>query len=236
MRFQSLREECYEANITLSETGLVLLTWGNVSILDRQNGVMAIKPSGVPYGELSPKDIVIVDLANGSTVDGTLKPSSDTRTHLQIYGEESRIGAIVHTHSHYAVCFAQRELPVPIIGTTHADFFADSIPVTRLLTESEIEEDYETNTGIAIIETFTSMSMDMLRVPGVLVARHGPFAWGDTSTHAVENAIVLEEVARLVADSWNLGNGEEPSRAPAELIAKHNNRKHGPNAYYGQHT
>lgn len=234
MRFQSLREDCHQANIVLSESGLVLLTWGNVSVADRQNGVMAIKPSGVPYGELRPEDIVIISLADGSTVDGSLKPSSDTRTHLEIYGGDSRVNAIVHTHSHYAVCFAQREMPIPIIGTTHADFFADSIPVTRLLTEAEIREDYEKYTGVAIVETFSSMSIDMLRIPGVLVARHGPFAWGDTSAHAVENAIVLEEVARLVADSWALGNGEEPSRAPVELIEKHNNRKHGPNAYYGQ--
>lgn len=232
MTRSALRERVYLANMALPQSGLVILTWGNASEVNRDEGVVAIKPSGVDYEQLSPADIVIVDLESGQPVDGTLRPSSDTPTHLHLYRELPALGGIVHTHSHYAVCFAQAETPVPCYGTTHADHFYGTIPVTRRLSEAEINGPYEENTGKVIVETVEASTAAPLHLPGVLVAHHGPFAFGADSEDAVHNAVVLEEVCRMTLDTRLIRATAE--EAPQVLQDRHFFRKHGSDAYYGQ--
>ena len=226
-----LKEEVFAANMILPKCGLVTLTWGNVSAVDRQSGLIVIKPSGVSYETMCAEDMVVVN-AQGEVVDGHYRPSSDTPTHLYLYETFPKIGGIVHTHSPQATSFAQAQLSIPCYGTTHADYFYGDIPCTRQLTETEIQCDYERNTGVVIAETFRERSIDVLATPAVLVGRHGPFTWGVTASKAVETAIVLEEVARMALNTCNLNPQTSPS--PQALMDKHYYRKHGKNAYYGQ--
>ena len=229
MTHSELRRVTYAANMGLASSGLVMGTFGNLSAIDRAAGVFAIKPSGVAYDKLSAKDMVVVSLDTGDVVDGTLRPSSDTPTHLELYRAFS-CGAVVHTHSEYATMFAQARLPIRCMGTTHADYFRGDIPVTRAMRREEVEQNYEQNTGLVIIETFASASAD--DVQAVLVANHGPFAWGADTARAIENARVLEYLARL---EWRV-RAMAPDAQPPDrfLIDKHYLRKHGPKAYYGQ--
>ena len=226
-----LKEEVFAANMILPKCGLVTLTWGNVSAVDRKSGLIVIKPSGVSYETMCAEDMVVVN-AQGEVVDGHYRPSSDTPTHLYLYETFPKIGGIVHTHSPQATSFAQAQLSIPCYGTTHADYFYGDIPCTRQLTETEIQCDYERNTGVVIAETFRERSIDVLATPAVLVGRHGPFTWGVTASKAVETAIVLEEVARMALNTCNLNHQTSPS--PQALMDKHYYRKHGKNAYYGQ--
>jgi L-ribulose-5-phosphate 4-epimerase len=229
MAYESLREECWAANRLLPATGLVDLTFGNVSIFDPERGVFAIKPSGVAYDALRPADMVIVDL-EGSVVEGTLRPSSDTPTHRCLFQAFSGIRAVVHTHSRYAVSFAQAGRGIPCLGTTHADYFHGAVPVTRAMTPEEIEGDYEWETGRVIVERF--QGIDPAKVPAVLVRNHGPFAWGTSGGKAVETAQALEIVAQMALQALQLDpRAHPPSDA---LINKHFFRKHGASAYYGQ--
>lgn len=230
MSYERLRTAVHEANMELAESGLVMGTFGNLSAVERAEGVFAIKPSGVPYGELKPSDMVVISLADGSIVDSDLLPSSDTPTHLELY-RAFDCGAVVHTHSEYATMFAHARLPIRCMGTTHADYFRGDIPVTRPMRSEEVEHDYEKNTGLVIVETFAS-GISPYDVPAVLVANHGPFAWGVDPAHAIEHARVLEYVARL---DWRVRT-MAPDAAPPDrfLIDKHYLRKHGPKAYYGQ--
>ena len=229
MEFESLRQEVLAANLALPGHGLVKLTWGNVSGLDREAGVMAIKPSGVSYDGMTEQDIVIVDLASGEVVDGERRPSSDTPTHIALYRALEGIGGIVHTHSTYATAWAQAGLEIPLLGTTHADFTAGAVPVTRALTAEEVEHAYEEETGTVILETVDGRADE---VPAVLVRGHAPFCWGANPAKAVEAAVTLEEVARLALLSRVL----DPSGPvlDAWVRDKHHERKHGPAAYYGQ--
>ena len=228
--YKKLKEEVLKANLLLPKYGLVVFTWGNVSAIDREKGIIAIKPSGVEYDDMQADDIVIVDLATGEVLDGKLKPSSDTPTHLELYRQFPNIGGIVHTHSRWATIFAQAKHPIKAYGTTHADYFYGAIPCTRLLSEAEIKGEYELNTGKVIVETFKDIDPDF--VPGVVVASHGPFAWGKSALDAVHNAVVMEEVAMM---SWH-AKIENPSleSMDQDLLDKHFLRKHGKNAYYGQ--
>lgn len=228
-RFKAIREACCEVNRELPASGLVDLTFGNVSVIDRESGVFAIKPSGVDYGALRPEDMVLVDL-DGNIVEGDLRPSSDTPTHRYLFREFTGIGAVIHTHSRKAVAFAQAQKPIPCFGTTHADHFYGSVPVTRHLTEEEVDAAYEWNTGKVIAETFSGK--DPLAIPGVLVAQHGPFAWGPTAQKALENAKALEIVADMAAATLAIAPQAAP--LPAHVLDKHYLRKHGPGAYYGQ--
>lgn len=227
----TLRETVCRANLELANSGLVMGTFGNLSAVDRAAGVFAIKPSGVPYAELTPADMVLISLETGAVVDGTLRPSSDTPTHLELYRAFS-CGAIVHTHSEYATMFAQARTPVRCMGTTHADYFRGDIPVTRAMTRGEVEQDYEANTGKVIVEAFRQGGVSADDVPAVLVANHAPFTWGTDADHAIENAVVLEFVARM---EWR-GRLLAPDapRPDSYLIDKHYLRKHGKGAYYGQ--
>jgi L-ribulose-5-phosphate 4-epimerase len=227
-----LRDAVFRANRRLAETGLVMGTFGNVSAVDRRAGVMMIKPSGVPYEKLTAKDMVAVSLDSGKVVGSKLRPSSDTPTHLALYLAFPSIGGIVHTHSEYATAFAQARLPIRCMGTTHADYFHGDIPVTRPMRPSEVERDYELNTGGVIVETFTQQKLSPDAMPAVLVANHGPFTWGADPFEAIDRAEALEFVARL---EWRVRalNPEAP-RPDACLVDKHHSRKHGPSAYYGQ--
>jgi L-ribulose-5-phosphate 4-epimerase len=227
----TLREIACRANLDLAATGLVVETFGNLSVVDRAAGVFAIKPSGVPYAQLTPDKIVIVSLVTGTVVEGTLRPSSDTPTHLELY-RAFTCGAIVHTHSEYATMFAQARTPIGCMGTTHADYFRGDIPVTRPMTEAEIAEGYEKNTGLVIAETFKTHAISPEEVPAVLVANHAPFTWGRDAAHAIELARVLELVARL---DWRVRvMAPDAPRPDGFLIDKHYFRKHGEGAYYGQ--
>lgn len=228
--YKRLKEEVLKANLLLPKYGLVVFTWGNVSAVDREKGIIAIKPSGVEYDDMQADDIVIVDLATGEVLDGKLKPSSDTPTHLELYRQFPNIGGIVHTHSRWATIFAQAKHHIKAYGTTHADYFYGAIPCTRLLSEAEIKGEYELNTGKVIVETFKDIDPDF--VPGVVVASHGPFAWGKSALDAVHNAVVMEEVAMM---SWHakIENSSLESM-DQNLLDKHFLRKHGKNAYYGQ--
>jgi len=225
---EDLKQKVFQANLDLVKHNLVLFTWGNVSGIDRNNNLIVIKPSGVTYDSMKPEDMVVVDLYN-NVVEGHYKPSSDTLTHNELYKAFPAIGGIVHTHSTYAVAWAQAMRAIPAMGTTHADHFYGEIPCTRELTQDEVERGYEKETGTVIIETFKSM--DPLHVPGVLVGNHGPFAWGANTEKAVYNAVVLEEVARMALLTTQLGN---TTPIKQYLLDKHFNRKHGKNAYYGQ--
>jgi L-ribulose-5-phosphate 4-epimerase len=226
----ALRSAVCEANVDLARRGLARFTFGNASAINRQRGLIAIKPSGVPYAELRPEDIVIVAL-DGRVVDGSLRPSSDLPTHLVLYGAFAQIGGVVHTHSHYATVWAQAQREIPCFGTTHADYFHGAVPVTAHLEQSEIRAEYEANTGQAIIRRFENV--DPLRVPAVLVAGHASFCWGVSVADAVETATILEDVAHMAYDTVVLNAAAEP--ISAELLDKHFFRKHGDAAYYGQH-
>lgn len=231
--FKELREAVWQANLDLVKAGLVVLTWGNASGVDRAAGVMAIKPSGVDYAVLSPDDIVLLDLETGQPREATtLRPSSDTPTHLRLYRAFPEIGGVVHTHSECATSWAQAQREIPCLGTTHADQFYGSVPLTRPLSNAEIEGDYEVNTGEVIVERFHEAGLNPEYVPGVLVASHGPFTWGKTAAKAVENAIVLEQVARMALQTFTVNPQIGP--VPQKLLDKHFLRKHGAGAYYGQ--
>jgi L-ribulose-5-phosphate 4-epimerase len=229
---RKLRERAFEANRRLAGTGLVLGTFGNVSECDRQEGVMAIKPSGVAYDVLTPDQMVLVSLDSGLVVDGSLRPSSDTPTHVELYRAFPNIGGIVHTHSEYATVFAQARQGIRCMGTTHADYFHGDVPVTRPMTAAEIDSNYEQNTGLVIVETFQKTGVSPDDVAAVLVANHGPFTWGVNALKAIEHAEVLEYVARV---EWRVRalNPDAP-RPDTCLVDKHHSRKHGPGAYYGQ--
>lgn len=225
---EALKNDVFAANMRLPASGLVTLTWGNVSAVDRDRGIVVIKPSGVPYGSMTAEDMVAVSL-DGERVAGKLKPSSDTPTHLALYRAFPDIGGIVHTHSRWATIWAQTGRSIPPLGTTHADYFHGTIPCTRELGEDEVRTGYEANTGAVIIETFKGS--DPGHTPAVLVAGHGPFTWGESAVKAVENAVVLEEVAMT---AWHTLAMNPKAVLPAFVLEKHFSRKHGPDAYYGQ--
>ena len=226
---ESLKQKVYEANMELPKRGLITYTWGNVSGIDRETGYFVIKPSGVDYDLLKPEDMVVMDL-EGNKIEGHLNPSSDTPTHIELYKAYPEIGGVVHTHSPWATSWAQAGRYIPCYGTTHADYFYGDIPCARLLTENEIEENYEKNTGIVIVETIGDENP--LFVPGILCSNHGPFTWGKDAHDAVHNAVVLEEVAKMASCTESINKSS--SKAPQSMQDKHFMRKHGPNAYYGQ--
>ncbi|MEE6663191.1 L-ribulose-5-phosphate 4-epimerase [Limosilactobacillus fermentum] len=228
---EELKQEVYEANMQLPELDLVTFTWGNVSGIDREKGLYVIKPSGVPYDELKPSDMVVVNL-KGEVVEGDYNPSSDTPTHTYLYNHFPKIGGIVHTHSPWAVSFAAAKLDIPAMNTTHADTFFTDIPAADALTKEEIEEDYEGNTGKTIVKTFEERGLDYEATPGTLVSQHGPFTWGPTPAKAVYNAKVLEVVAE--EDFHTMQMTMDNTQLPQYLLDKHYYRKHGVNAYYGQ--
>lgn len=227
--FEKLKEEVLKANLELPKRGLITYTWGNVSGIDRDKGLIVIKPSGVEYENMTIEDLVVVDL-EGNVVDGKLKPSSDTPTHLELYKAFPNIGGVVHTHSTWATIWAQAGKPIPAYGTTHADYFFGDIPCTRKMTSEEIQGDYEKETGKVIVEVFRGR--DALEMPAVLVSNHGPFAWGKTPSDCVHNTVVLEEIAKMAFNTVFL-NKNIP-RMQEELLNKHYWRKHGEKAYYGQ--
>jgi L-ribulose-5-phosphate 4-epimerase len=227
---ERLKRDVCAANLALVKAGLVIHTWGNVSGIDRAKSLVVIKPSGVSYAKMRPAHMVVVSLNSGKVVEGKLNPSSDTPTHLALYRSFQRIGGIIHTHSLHATAWAQSCQPLPAFGTTHADYFHGQIPCTRQLEPREIEFDYEANTGRVIIEAFSGR--DPLSCPAVLVASHGPFAWGRTVEDAVHHAVVLEQLARMAGETLRIFPGTKPM--PVPLLEKHFLRKHGPGAYYGQ--
>lgn len=227
--YTELKEKSFEANMLLPKFHLIDLTFGNVSVIDREKGVWAIKPSGVGYDILKPSDIVILDM-DGKKVEGTLNPSSDSPTHHVLYQSFKDIGAVVHTHSRNATSFAQACCEIPCYGTTHADYFHGGVPLTRLMTPQEIAEAYEYNTGMVIVERFSNIPVSSY--PGVLVANHGPFSWGDSGTKAVENAFAMEILAEMALKTESLNPQIKP--ISKSLLDKHFLRKHGPNRYYGQ--
>jgi L-ribulose-5-phosphate 4-epimerase len=230
MMLKKLKEQVFQANLLLPKHGLVTFTWGNVSGIDREKGLAVIKPSGVPYETMKRDDMVVVELETGKVVDGELKPSSDTPTHLELYKAFPNIGGIVHTHSRWATSFAQAGRGIAALGTTHGDYFYGEIPCTRKMTVEEIQAEYEKETGTVIIETFKDKNPDA--IPGVVVYSHGPFAWGKDAMDAVHNAVVMEEVAFMNIQTMTLNPGIGPMQQ--ELLDKHYLRKHGANAYYGQ--
>lgn len=229
---EELKKAVCEANLLLPKYGLVTFTWGNVSGVDREKGLMVIKPSGVEYGGMTVDDMVVVSLSTGERVEGKWKPSSDTDTHLALYNAFPALGGIVHTHSRWATTFAQAGRGIPAMGTTQGDYFYGEIPCTRQMTTEEIQGKYELETGNVIIETFKTRRIDPSQVPAVLVHGHGPFAWGTSPLNAVHNAVVLEEVAFMDWHALMLEPGKGPMQR--ELLDKHYLRKHGPGAYYGQ--
>ena len=224
-------QDVLAANLSLPKYGMVTFTWGNVSAIDRKRGLVAIKPSGVPYENMLPEHMVVVDMT-GKVVQGTCRPSSDTATHLEIYREFPSVGGVVHTHSRWATAWAQTGKGIPALGTTHADYFYGEIPCARSLNREEIDTDYELNTGRVIVQTFRELGIDPAAVPGVLVSGHGPFAWGRDAHDAVHNSVVLEEVAMMALQTMQL----KPDIPPIDqaLLDKHYLRKHGKDAYYGQ--
>ena len=225
---EALKEQVYQANMDLVRYNLVVLTWGNVSAIDREQGLFVIKPSGVPYSELTPADMVVMDLA-GNRVEGELNPSSDTPTHLALYQAFPEIGGITHTHSSWACAWAQAGRDIPAYGTTHADYFYGPIPCTRPLSREETAEGYERNTGLVIAEAF--LNRDYQAIPGVLVKGHGPFCWGNDAFEAVHNAVVMEEIAMMSLHTEQLG---KKTPVDSYLLDVHYFRKHGEHAYYGQ--
>lgn len=230
---EELKQKVYEENLKLPRYGLVTFTWGNVSGIDRESGLFVIKPSGVPYEELTPEDMVVMKLS-GEKVEGRCNPSSDTPTHAELYKAFPTIGGVVHTHSAWATSWAQAGRAIPCYGTTHADYIYGEVPCVRTLTKEEIAEAYEKNTGLLIASEFRSRGLDPEAVPAVLCRNHGPFTWGKDAAEAVHNAVVLEEVAKMALWTERLNPAVQP--APQELQDKHYFRKHGANAYYGQNT
>ena len=228
---EDVKQRVYDANMALPKHGLIKFTWGNVSEIDRESGLFVIKPSGVPYDELKPEDMVVVDL-DGKIVEGDLNPSSDTETHRILYKEFPEIGGIVHTHSPWAVSFAQAGIDLPAAGTTHADTFYGDVPVARQMTDEEINGEYELETGNVIIETFKKRGIDPMAVPAVLAQDHGPFTWGESADKAVYNAVVLEESAKMAYHTIMLN--PHNIHVSQTLLDTHYLRKHGANAYYGQ--
>ena len=229
---EKLKAEVCKANLDLVAEGLVIQTWGNASAVDRASGVMVIKPSGVPYSEMKPQHMICVSLATGKVVEGKLKPSSDTETHLKLYRAWPAIGGVVHTHSLFATAWAQACRPLLAYGTTQADYWYGDVPCTRQLTAAEIKNDYEANTGEVIVETFKKLKYDPSHHPAALVASHGPFTWGKDVHDAVHNASVLEFIARLNSETLKINPKTKPMQS--HLLDKHFLRKHGPGAYYGQ--
>ncbi len=228
---ESLKKEVLEANLTLPKYNLVTFTWGNVSGIDREKNLVVIKPSGVPYDELKEEHLVVVDL-EGNVVEGNLRPSSDTATHIALYKAFPEIRGVVHTHSPFATSWAQARKPIPALGTTHADYYYGEVPCTRALTAEEVDTNYELETGNVIIETFREKNLDPVAVPGVIVSQHAPFCWGKDAHEAVHNAVVLEEVAKMAINTYHIN----PTVDSMEqyLLDKHYLRKHGKDAYYGQ--
>lgn len=228
-----LKEQVYEANMMLPKYNLVTFTWGNVSGIDREKGLVVIKPSGVEYDALSADDMVVVDL-DGNVVQGKYNPSSDTATHIELYKNFPNIGSVVHTHSRWATIFSQARREIKAYGTTHGDYFYGAIPVTRTMTAEEIKQDYEKNTGFVIIETFEEKKINADEIPSVLVCSHGPFSWGTSPANAVHNAVVLEELAQMAYYTESMQSGANTPPMQSELLDKHYLRKHGKDAYYGQ--
>lgn len=231
-RLTVLKQEVFEANLALPKAGLVKLTWGNVSVIDRELGVIVIKPSGVAYDAMRAEDMVVTDLDGKPLMEDALAPSSDLATHVILYREFPEIGAVVHTHSKWAVAWAQAKRDIPAYGTTHADAFYGQVPCTRELTATEITKDYEVETGNVIAETFKNRGLDPNAVPGVIVSSHGPFTWGKTAVKAVEHSLILDEVADMAFQSEQLEH--DLTAIPSYLLDKHYYRKHGADAYYGQ--
>ncbi len=230
--YEALKEICWKANLELPKLGLVVYTFGNVSAVDREAGVYAIKPSGVCYEQMRPEDMVVIRLETGEVVEGNLRPSSDTNTHTVLYRAFPKIGGIVHTHSTFATGWAQAARPVPLYGTTHADHLATDIPCTEFMSDDRIQNDYETETGRQIVDCFREKQLNPEEVPMVLVAGHGPFSWGESAEKAVYNAKILEELCRMALITEQLNPGA--IRLKKSLIEKHYQRKHGKDAYYGQ--
>ena len=228
---EELKKRVCAANLDLVAKGVVLYTWGNVSEIDREKELVVIKPSGIDYANMSPEDMVVVELVSGKTVEGKWKPSSDTPTHLELYRAFKDISGITHTHSTNAVAFAQAGVAIPALGTTHADYFYGEIPCTRALSKDEVESDYETNTGKVIIETIRNCGYEVLSIPGIVVKNHGPFSWGINAEDSVYKAVVLEEVANIAFKTLQLNKS---SSMPQYILDKHYFRKHGSKAYYGQ--
>ncbi|MTK53056.1 L-ribulose-5-phosphate 4-epimerase [Paludibacter sp.] len=228
MTRKELKEVVWQTNLDLVKHGLVIFTWGNVSAIDRNEGIVAIKPSGISYDDMKPEDMVLLDI-DGNVVEGKWKPSSDTPTHLALYRAFEGIGGVVHTHSTFATSWAQAGCDIPNIGTTHADYFSQAIPCTRAMTEAEVKGEYELETGNVIIERF--QGINPVHVPGVLVKNHGPFSWGKDAHDAVHNAVVMEQVAKMAFVAYSVNPQLQMNPL---LVEKHFMRKHGPNAYYGQ--
>lgn len=228
---EQLKKDVCAANLELAARGVVIYTWGNVSGIDREKGLVVIKPSGVDYDGMKPEDMVVVDLMTGKTVEGKWNPSSDTKTHLELYRRYPAIGGITHTHSVNAVAFAQAGMDIPALGTTHADYFYGAVPCTRSLTQAEVEADYELNTGVVIAEALEKRGIEPLSVPGIVVKNHGPFTWGKDPAQSVYHAVVLDTVAEMTLKTLLLNPKAE---MPQYILDKHYLRKHGPNAYYGQ--
>lgn len=232
---EELKQKVFEANLQLVKYNLVVLTWGNVSAIDRESGLFVIKPSGVPYDTMTAEDMVVMDL-KGNKIEGELNPSSDTPTHLELYRQFKDIGGIVHTHSSWACSWAQSGRDIPAYGTTHADYTNGAVPCARGLTQSEVEGEYELNTGKVIVEEFEKRGISPAECPAVLIHRHGPFTWGKDAFKAVENALILEEVAKMAYRTEAISGFADNSNIGIEpyLLDKHYQRKHGANAYYGQ--
>ena len=230
---EQLKQEVCEANLELHKRGIVIYTWGNVSGIDRASGNMVIKPSGVAYEQMTAEDMVVVNVQTGEVVEGKWKPSSDTATHLELYRAFPKIGGITHTHSVNAVAFAQAGLPVPALGTTHADYFYGDIPCTRELTEQEVKEAYEANTGKVIVESLNPMDTDIMAIPAILVKNHGPFTWGKNAAESVYHAVVLETIAEMAMKTIQLN---PQSDLKQYVLDKHYFRQHGAGAYYGQNN
>ena len=228
---EQLKKDVCAANLELAARGVVIYTWGNVSGIDRERGAVVIKPSGVDYDGMTPDDMVVVDLETGEIIEGKWRPSSDTKTHLELYRKYTDLGGITHTHSVNAVAFAQAGMDIPALGTTHADYFYGDIPCTRELTKEEVESDYETNTGKVIIETLTNRNIEPIAVPGIVVKNHGPFTWGKDPAASVYHAVVMDTIAEMTLKTLALNPNAEMQQY---ILDKHYNRKHGKNAYYGQ--
>ena len=229
MSLKELKREVFEANTQLVKYNLVTLTWGNVSAINRAEGLVVIKPSGVNYNNMTAEDIVVIDV-EGNLIEGKWNPSSDTPTHLELYKAFPQIGGIAHTHSNYATMFAQAKMEIQCFGTTHADHFYGNVPLTRVLTEQEVSENYEKNTGIVIVERFANI--DPMSIPGVLVASHGPFTWGKSAGESVKHSLILERISEMAMGTLKLKAESEPIEQ--YVLDKHYFRKHGPNATYGQ--